>query len=202
MKGRQDIPVAELESEIVAFLDRMANKPGGTVTKPGCNMLHGKGCALGTCVDNTPRVTPIDLYHDGLTVWIAGEPGGKIANIMRNPKVSVGVYEPVDHSLVQKSLQVFGTAELINAKNNLEEFFQRSARFGLTDAMEGMFDEYIQGGLIPADRKQETLEKIAKMINWIKITPQKMILLCMEPGKFPLKKTWEPGRATMQTAGG
>jgi len=202
MKSKQEIPVAALEAEIVEFLDRMANKPGGKITKPGCNMIHGKGCALGTCVDNTPRVTPIDLYNDGLTVWIAGEPGGKIANIMRNPKVSVGVYEPVNHSIEQKSLQVFGTAELINEKNNPDEFHQRTRQFGLEDAMEGLFDEYIQGGLIPSEQKEEILKKLSKMVNWIKITPQKMILLCMEPGKFPLKKTWEQGHATVQSAGG
>ena len=122
MGEKSEMQVEDLEKEIVEFLDRMANKPGGKRTKPGCNMIHGQACALGTCVDNKPRVTPIDLYNDGLTVWIAGEPGGKIANIMRNPQVSVGVYEPVDHSREQKSLQIFGTAELINMKNNPEEF--------------------------------------------------------------------------------
>jgi len=81
----------ELEEEIITFLNMMSNKPGGKRTKPGCNINHGKGCALGTCVDNEPRVTPIDFFNEGMTVWIAGQPGGKIANIMRNPKVSVGI---------------------------------------------------------------------------------------------------------------
>lgn len=71
---------------------------------------------MGTGVDDVPRVTPVDFFSEGLTVWIAGDPGGKIANIMRNPKVSVGIYEPVDHSREQESLQIFGMAELINMK--------------------------------------------------------------------------------------
>ena len=53
-----EIPVKELEEEIIAFLHEMANKPGGKRIKPGCNLVHGKACALGTCVDNKPRVTP------------------------------------------------------------------------------------------------------------------------------------------------
>ena len=57
--GREiEVPVKELEDEIIAFLHKMANKPGGKRTKPGCNLVHGKACALGTCVDNKPRVTP------------------------------------------------------------------------------------------------------------------------------------------------
>jgi len=198
MSAKNEIPVKELEKEIIEFLDQMSNKPGGKRTKPGCNMIHGKACALGTCVDNKPRVTPIDLYSDGLIVWIAGEPGGKIANIMRNPNVSVGVYEPVDHSKEQKSLQIFGTAELINMKNNPEEFRKRNKQFGFDEAMMGLLEEYVQTGTITIEQKDAMLEKIPKMFNWIKITPQEMIMLHMIPGKFPLKKIWKPGFATVQ----
>ncbi|MBN1227886.1 MAG: pyridoxamine 5'-phosphate oxidase family protein [Deltaproteobacteria bacterium] len=201
MGEKSVMQVEDLEKEIVEFLDRMANKPGGKRTKPGCNMIHGQACALGTCVDNKPRVTPIDLYNDGLTVWIAGEPGSKIANIMRNPQVSVGIYEPVDHSKEQKSLQIFGTAELINMKNNPEEFKNRNKRFGLDEAMAGLLEEYVQSGAINDDKKSVMLEQIPKMFNWIKITPQEMIMLHVIPGKFPLRKIWKPGSATIQVLG-
>jgi len=45
------------------------------------------------------------------------------------------------------------------------------------------------------------LERIPKMFNWIKIMPQKMILLDMTPGRVPLRKTWSPDSATVQTPG-
>ncbi len=45
------------------------------------------------------------------------------------------------------------------------------------------------------------LERIPRMFNWIKITPQKMILLDMTPGRFPLRKTWSPESATVQPLG-
>jgi nitroimidazol reductase NimA-like FMN-containing flavoprotein (pyridoxamine 5'-phosphate oxidase superfamily) len=201
MAEKQAMPVQELEKELIDFLNQRSSKPGAKRTKPGCTLAHGRACALGTSVDDVPRVTPVDFFNEGLTLWIAGEPGGKVANIMRNPKVSVGIYEPVDHSREQKSLQLFGTAELINMKNNPDEFKKRFAQFGLADALEGLFKEYVERKTIPAGHTDEMLEKIPKMFNWIKITPHKMILLHMKPGAFPLKKTWEPWAATVQTLG-
>jgi nitroimidazol reductase NimA-like FMN-containing flavoprotein (pyridoxamine 5'-phosphate oxidase superfamily) len=191
----------ELEEELIAFLNGMANRPGGKRTKPGCNVIHGKGCALGTCVDNEPRVTPIDFFNEGMTIWIAGQPGGKIANIMRNPKVSVGIYEPVDHSIEQKSLQVWGTAELINIKNNPEEFRNRMESFGVNEAASGVIEELVQMGTIPPEQKEKTLEMGLKQFNLIKIKPLKMVLLHMRPGRLPLKKIWENGKATVKAAG-
>jgi hypothetical protein len=200
-KNHMSVSGRELEEEITAFLNGMANQPGGKRTKPGCNVIHGKGCALATCVDNEPRVTPIDFFNEGTTIWIAGQPGGKIANIMRNPKVSVGIFEPVDHSIEQKSLQIWGTAELINIKNKPEEFKQRMESLGVSEAASGVIEELVQMGVIPAERQEKTLEMGLKQFNLIKITPVKMVLLHMRPGKLPLKKTWENGKATVKAAG-
>lgn len=201
VKGKE-LSVKELEKEILEFLDRMSNKPGGKRTKPGCNLVHGKACALGTCIDNQPRVTPIDLYSDGLTIWIAGEPGGKIANIMRNPRVSVGVYEPVDHSKEQKSLQVWGTATLVNIKNDPEEFKRRMSFFGIDEALKGMIEEFIQSGQLPQGQENASYERLVKLFNLIKVTPEKMVLLHMQPKMFPLRKVWEPGKAVIKVVGG
>jgi len=199
VKTREQISVEKMETEIIEFLDCMSNKPGGVRTRPGCNIVHGKACALGTCVDNNPRVTPIDFFNEGLIVWISGEPGGKIANIMRNPQVSVGIYEPVDHSREQKSLQIFGFAELINVKNNPDEFNKRLVQFGVDQAIAGLFEEYVESKTISTEQKDVLLIKMPAMFNWIKIIPQKMILLHVIPGKYPLKKIWEPGSAVIQS---
>ncbi len=199
MSKKLEIPQKDLENEIIAVLDRTANKPGGNRTKPGCNLVHGKACALGTCIDNKPRVTPIDLYHDGLTPWLGGEPGGKIANIMRNPNVSIGVYEPVDHSIEQKSLQIWGTAELFNLKNNPDEFNRRLTAFGLDEALRGMIDQHVQAGELPAEHAEAAFEKATKMFNFIKVTPEKIVLLHMFPDKRPVRKVWEPGKAYIKT---
>jgi hypothetical protein len=136
-----------------------------------------------------------------MTVWIAGQPGGKIANLMRNPKVSIGIYEPVDHSIEQKSLQIWGTAQLINSKNNPEEFEKRMESFGVKEAASGVIEEFIQLGAIPKNQEEKALEMALKQFNLIKIETAKAVLLQMKPGTLPLKKTWENGKASVKAAG-
>jgi nitroimidazol reductase NimA-like FMN-containing flavoprotein (pyridoxamine 5'-phosphate oxidase superfamily) len=191
----------ELEEEIVEFLDRMSTRPGGKRTKPGCNMRHGKACGLGTCIDNEPRVTPVDFFSDGMTIWIAGEPGGKIANIMRNPKVALAIYEPVDHSKEQKSAQIWGTAELINVKHDPDEFARKIEAFGMKEAAGGVIEEFSRMGMIPKGQEEAALEKALKRFNFIKITPEKVSVLHMRVGQPPLKKVWEKGKVTITQPG-
>lgn len=191
----------ELEEEIIEFLNKMSSRSGGERTKPGCNLNHGKACALGTCVDSQPRVTPVDFFNEGITIWIAGEPGGKIANIMRNPRVSIGIYEPVNHRIEQKSLQVWGRAELINIKNDPQEFKKRMTVFGLNEAASGVIEKYAQVGNIPKEEKEAVLEKVSKQLNFIKIVPEKMVLLDMKPDSVALKKIWENGKVTIKGPG-
>ncbi len=196
---KKEIPAAELEKEIIDFLMAQATHGGGAHTKPGCNLRHGKACVLATCHDNEPRATPVDFFCDStLALWINAEPGGKIANIMRNPLVAAGIYDPVDHSIEQKSMQLWGKAELINLKNNPDVFMAKMHEFGLDEAMAGIIEEMAQKGSVPAGAMNETIEKIQKMINLIKITPVKITLLHMKPGGLPIKKTWENGRAFEQ----
>ncbi len=196
MSKKKEISLKETEQEIIEFLSVRATHSGGKHTEPGCNLKHGQACVLATCHDNVPRATPVDFFSDNtLDVWICGEPGGKIANIMRNPNVSVGIYEPADHSLAQKSIQLWGTAELINSKNNLEVFEQKWVEFGLNEAMEGILEENMEKGLMPKGPVEQTMPMIRKKINLIKITPTKIFLLIMGPDGLPIKKIWEKGKA-------
>jgi len=202
MAQEKDISMTaeELEKEIIQFLNKMSTKPGSK-TGPGCSLKHGSACALGTCVDNEPRVTPVDFFNKGMTIWIVGEPGGKIANIMKNPKVALGIYEPVDHSREQKSLQLWGKAELINLKNNPDEFQKKVDAFGIKDAARGMMEILARSGKIPGGQEDAIIEQMMKKFNFIKITPEKIILLSMDRYNPPLRKTWENGRAMVKVMG-
>lgn len=188
MAKEMEISVKELEKELIEFLDTRSTESGGKSEKPGCNQIHGTASALGTCIDNKPRVTPIDFYADGLTIWCAGEPGGKIANIMRNPNVSIGIYEPVDHSREQKSLQVWGTASLINKKNDPGKFNKRIAAFGIDEALMGTIEELVQTGQIPQGQEEAYYEKLISLFNLIKVTPEKMVLVHIRPRHISLKE--------------
>ena len=136
-----------------------------------------------------------------MTIWIAGEPGGKIANIMRNPKVALTIYEPVDHELEQKSVQVWGTAELINLKNNENEYLKRIEAFGLKEAAGGLMEKMAQKGQIPAGQEESILEKMFRRFNLIKVTPAKVVMLHMGPNNPPARKIWENGTATVKLSG-
>ena len=188
----------ELKKEIIDYLDQTSTKAGGERTKPGCNLKHGKQCALGTCVDNFPRVTAVDHFNEGMTIWVAAEPGGKIANIKKNPNVSLVIYTTVDHSIEQKHLQVWGKAELINLNNSPKEFRRKVSLFGIDEATSGIIEELIQIGIFPKEQEQAAIENVLSHMNFIKIIPEKVIVLHMRPGKLALKKIWENGKVTVK----
>ncbi len=105
----------EIEKEILRYLDENSTHKGDE-SLPGCGLRHGIACALGTCRDNIPRVTPLDFFNDGLNIWILGDPGGKLVNIRANPNVSVGIYTCMDHSVENRSIQLWGKASLITKR--------------------------------------------------------------------------------------
>jgi len=196
MSVKKEISLEETEREIIEFLSARATLSGGKHTGPGCNLQHGQACVLATCHDNIPRATPVDFFNDGsLDVWICGEPGGKIANIMRNPNVGVGIYEPADHRVEQKSIQLWGTAELINSTKNPDLFEKKWSEFGLDEATEGILEENMEKGSIPKGPIPQVMTQVRKKINLIKITPSKIILLIMPQDGRHVKKTWEKGKA-------
>ena len=123
-----------IEREIITFLDTHSTKKGDG-SQPGCGLQHGIACALGTCNNNTPRVTPIDFFNDGLTLWMLGDPGGKLGNIRANPNVAVGIYTPMDHTKENRSIQLWGKAELVTKRHQEELFMERVERFGILDAI-------------------------------------------------------------------
>ncbi len=193
---KQEISAVKLEKEIVDFLTGWASSSGGINTGLGCNLKHGRACVLATSHENIPRATPIDYFCDGtLSVWFNAEPGGKIANIMRNPNVSVGIFEPVDHTIDQKSLQLWGKAQIINVKNNAELFFEKYEEFGVNEAVVGMVNSMIHKKMIPEEAKEKTMESIQKKINLIKVIPGKIVLREMTPNDGTHRKVWENGKA-------
>jgi len=197
-ENETNLTADELEKEIIDYLNLTSTKAGGKRSKPGCNLKHGKQCALGTCVDNSPRVTAVDHFNEGMTIWVAAEPGGKIANIKKNPNVSLVIYTTVDHSIEQKHLQIWGKAELINLNNSPEEFKKKVSSFGIDEATSGIIEELIQVGIFSKEQKQAAIRNVLSHMNFIKIIPEKVIVLHMRPGELALKKIWENGKVTVK----
>ncbi|EAT58523.1 pyridoxamine 5'-phosphate oxidase family protein [Chlorobium ferrooxidans] len=78
-------------------------------------------CVLSTSRDNEPRSTPILFRSKGFTLYMAGEPGLKLGNIMQNPDVSVGIFDPKaefsDEIEDITGLQISGHARLISRED-------------------------------------------------------------------------------------
>ena len=74
-------------------------------------------CVLCTAKDNIPRATPIEYWADGTTIYIFADPGTKRENIKANPRVSVGIFDPLVGSLSVKGAQITGEATLLTDDN-------------------------------------------------------------------------------------
>jgi len=179
-----------LEKEIIEFLNESSSKEG-TTTKPGCPLKHGLACVLATVHESTPRATPADFFNDGLTIWIAGEPGLKIHNIRSNPKVAVGIYHPMDHTAHNRSLQIQGTAMLINLNNDRDEFMKRVKMFGIYAGVKKIIGEMSQIKNLSPENLEDEVMKALKRFNLIRIEPDEIIFLSIDPVKGTEKDMWQ-----------
>jgi nitroimidazol reductase NimA-like FMN-containing flavoprotein (pyridoxamine 5'-phosphate oxidase superfamily) len=180
---------ATLEKEIIDFLNKMSSGKG--TPGVGCGTKHGSALVLATCKDNIPRATPLDFFNEGLTLYIVGEPGGKIVNLRSNPNVSAAIYQsPMDHSYEQKSLQIWGKATLITRKNNEKEFLDRIEKWGIRDMARALLSPQVRSGEIPGDKLNEAAEKVLDTFSIIKIEPDRITLRVFRTDFTMPKYTW------------
>ena len=183
-KDRQTI-----EREIIGFLNEMSSKKG--TPGVGCGTKHGSALVIATCKDNIPRATPLDFFNEGLTLYIFGEPGGKIGNIRSNPVVSAAIYQqPMDHTAEQKSLQLWGKATLITRKNNEKEFMDRVEKWGMREVAKALLSPHIKSGESPREQLEESVEKTLDTLHLIKIEPEKIVLRVYQIDFSMPKYTW------------
>jgi len=185
---------AQLEREIIAFIDEASSKPG-TVDGPGCPLKHGLACVLCTVHNGEPRATPIDFFADGMTIWCAGEPGLKIRNIRSNQKVAVGIYHPMDHSVLNRSLQIHATATLIPYAGNEALFIERLTIMGVYAAAGKVLGEMFAEQGKTSDNFEADLVNALRRFNLIKIEPYEITYLRIHPTEGTVKNIWEKAEA-------
>jgi hypothetical protein len=183
-------PREQLETEILEFLNEASSHPG-TTDKPGCPLKHGLACVLATAYRGVPRATPIDFFADGLTIWLAGEPGLKIRNIRSNPHVAVGIYHPMDHSVLNRSLQITGTASLVSYAGEPDLFLERLRRMGVYDAARKVLAEMLAAKNGPLENLDQEALKAVKRFNLIKIEPAEITFLRIHPTEGTQKDIWK-----------
>jgi len=178
---------------ILDFLEQSSACPDTKKGKFRCGMKHRNALVLATSHNDVPRATALEFFHEGLNIYILGVPGGKIANIKRNKNVSAFIYEqPMDHSVLQKSLQIFGEAELITSRSRKRLFNSMLKKHNMDSVMTRLLEPVAQEKGLEGKEARAFIVKFIEACSFIKITPNHMILKEYRPdfsmGKFEWKK--------------
>ena len=164
-----------LEKEILEFLDKTCCIPDPNPGPHSCGTIHRTSLVLATSYEDEPRATPLEFFHEGLTLYVFGEPGGKIANIKRNPRVCAAIYEqPLDHSKLQRSLQLWGDAQLISVRNDKKAYREKVKKWNMIEVAKTLLTPLIQG--LSPEEQDGQVEKLLEAINLIRIEPTRMVL--------------------------
>jgi len=177
MKKNQKLSKAAIKKKILDVLDATSGLPDPKPGKYGCGMLHRTALVLATSHKDMPRATALEFFNEGLTLYILGVPGAKIANIKRNPRVSAFIYEqPMDHSKTQPSLQIFGTAELITVRSNPRLFKAKLKKWNLTMVMRSLLAPMVSQQALKGEQAEAFIRKTIASCSFIKITPDTILL--------------------------
>jgi len=187
----RELSKGAVRKKIVNFLNAASCKADSRPGKQSCGLIHKNALVLATSANNIPRATVLEFFSEGLTLYIFGEPGGKIANIKRNPRVSAVIYEqPLDHSKLQKSLQIFGTAALINIRNNPKLFHSKAKKCNIAYVMKKLLYPLTKGQKLTSEQLEKVYKKGLESLNIIKITPNHIILKEYHPDFSSKKYDW------------
>jgi len=180
--------------KIIDFLSSTSSQVDPRPGKYGCGLIHKNALVLATCAHNKPRATTLEFFNEGLTIYIMGEPGGKIANIKRNSLVSAVVYEqPLDHSKFQRHLQIFGKAELITMRNNPRLFRSKVKKWNIDNVAKKLMSPMIIEKNLSEKEIEIMINKGLASLNLIKISPHHIILKEYYPDFVPKKYEWKKG---------
>lgn len=190
--ANETISREELEKEIADFLESTCCQTDRTPGPHRCGLLHRNALVLATSYQDEPRATPLEFFHEGFTLYIFGEPGGKIANIKRNPRVCAAIYEqPLDHRKSQRSLQIWGTARLIHCRNDKKTFLEKVEKWNIRAVAAALMSPQLEG--LSSEERLPRVEKFLEAINLICLEPQRMVLRKYHADFSMPKYQWEKG---------
>ena len=191
MATSREISKVVVRRKIIDFLNASACQIDSRPGKQSCGMIHKNALVLATSAKDAPRATVLEFFNEGLSLYIFGEPGGKIANIKRNSQVSAVIYEqPLDHSKLQTSLQIFGKASLINIRNNPKLFRSKAKKYNIGYVMKKLLDPLTRGKNLTSQELEKFYKKGIESLNIIKITPHHIILKEYHPDFSSKKYDW------------
>lgn len=108
-------------------------------------------CVLATCSSGEPRASAVEFFPEGTTIYVLTEGGRKIANIERNPRVSVAIHTQFTGWDSIQGIQIAGRAEIGDRGSAI----------------------FTAGEEAYARRKKQAI-KLPDFMHVIRITPQKI----------------------------
>ena len=192
MEPEKKATKAFVKNKILDVLAATAGQPDPHTGRHRCGMIHRTALVLATSYKDEPRATALEFFNEGLTLYILGGPGAKIANIKRNPRVSAFIYEqPLDHRKMQPSLQIFGLAELITVRSNPRLFRAKLKKWNLNTVMQNLLAPMIRKQNLRADAAGQFIRKNTEACSFIKIAPHMIILKEYYPDFSMKKYEWQ-----------
>ncbi len=165
-----------VKKKILSFLDQTAATPDYEQGQHCCGMVHRTALVLATSYKDMPRATALEFFHVGMDIYILGVPGGKIANIKRNPNVSAFIYQqPMNHAVFQRSLQIFGTAELITLRNRPRLFNSWLRKWNMVAVMTKLLQPIAEGKGLSGKSSEEFINKFISSCSFIKLSSEHII---------------------------
>jgi nitroimidazol reductase NimA-like FMN-containing flavoprotein (pyridoxamine 5'-phosphate oxidase superfamily) len=186
----EEISRGQLEKEIIEFLDSTSGLPDPNPGQNGCGTIHRTSLVLATSYEDVPRATPLEFFNEGLTIFIFSEPGGKIANIKRNPNVCAAIYEqPLTHSKTQRSIQIWGEAELLNIRSDKKMYMEKIEKWNMREVAKKLMSPLIKN--LAAEEQEKEVDKMLGALNLIRIEPTRMVLRIYNPDFSMPKYEWK-----------
>lgn len=183
---------AQLRKDIIDFFNATSGRIDPRPNRHSCGIRHRNALVLATCSGQEPRATVLEFFNEGMTIYIYGEPGGKIANLTRNPKVSAVVYEqPLDHGAFQRSVQLFGAAELITAKDRPRLFWTKIRKWHMDRVARKIMAPMLAGRNLAAAEYERLLKRGIETLSIIKIVPERVILKEWNPDFSMNRYEWK-----------
>jgi hypothetical protein len=191
MKTKAEKTQAAIRRDIVEFLNATSGRVDPNPGPSSCGIRHRNALVLATCYGSRPRATVLEFFNEGMTIYVFGEPGGKIANIKRNPQVSAIVYEqPLDHGALQKSLQLFGRAELITVRNNPRLFWSKIRKWHMDAVGRKIMSPLFQKKNLTGADAEHYVQRGLASLSVIKIIPEHVILKQWNPDFSMQRYEW------------
>jgi nitroimidazol reductase NimA-like FMN-containing flavoprotein (pyridoxamine 5'-phosphate oxidase superfamily) len=173
-------------------LDKTSGLVDKNTSENGCGINHRNCMVLATSHNDLPRATPVEFFNEDLTIYIFAEPGGKLANLKSNQNVSAAIYEqPLDHSKLQKSLQIFGIADILTHKSHAKLLETKVEKWNILGAAERMHKNKTKAKNLSKSEKASLRNRIYDSMSIIRITLQRATLREYHPDFSAPRYRWK-----------